>query len=54
LLHRPALRPTRLETVSRHLPSHATSHLPSVLLCASVFQNPSLLHMRVGGALPGP
>ena len=28
--------PTRLETVSRHLPSHASPHLPSVLLCASV------------------
>ncbi len=26
----------------------------SVLLCASVFQNPSLLHVGVGGSLPGP
>ena len=35
--------PTRLETVSRHLPSHASPHLPSVLLRASVFQKTSLL-----------
>ena len=41
--HRPALGPTRQQTVSRHLPSHASPHLPSVLLCASVFQTPSLL-----------
>jgi hypothetical protein len=41
--HRPALGPTRQETVSRHLSSHASSHLSSVLLCASVFQTPSPL-----------
>ena len=41
--HRPALGPTRQQTVSRHLPSHASPHLCSVLLCASVFQTPSLL-----------
>jgi hypothetical protein len=35
--------PTRLETVSRHPTSHASSIIASVLLCASVFQTPSLL-----------
>ena len=41
--HQPALGATRLENVSRHPSSHASSIIFSVLLCASVFQDPSLL-----------
>jgi hypothetical protein len=49
--HRPALGPIRLETVSRHMPSHASSILSSVLLCAFVFKNPSLSDFHAGQAL---
>ena len=47
--HQPALGATRLENVSRHPSSHASSIIFSVLLCASVFQDPSLLDTQPFG-----